>query len=451
MNQPHDATERGGILDNATTLFGQTFDCDCGRRHHIEPRTVVYAPDAVEQLPRLVAQAGLGHRALVLTDRRTAEVGGRAVAAALEAVGHTVQRITVPDPDDGESPVCDDVTEAWIASEANEPEFIVSVGSGVIGDLGKWLAGDRELPFVVVGTAASMNGYASANVAPTLNGLKSLVRARPPVAVLADPRVIAGAPYEMTAAGLGDILAKSVSSADWRLNHILFGDYYCPRAVGLIEQIEPLYMERPAALREREPEAVEALFTGLLLTGVAMTMAETSAPSSGGEHMVSHALDMLAAVEACEHDLHGRQVGLGTILASELYRRVLAVESPDLDPGDAQINRELWGKSAGVVAEAYSDKRTRIEQAAAFLRRDGAWDGLRETLSAMIRPPERIRDCLKGAGAAYRAEDIGIGRERLLTVFRHAHEIRSRFTILDLARLAGVMPDAAQEIVEAWG
>ena len=451
MNQPHDATERGGVLDNATTLFGQTFDCECGRRHHIEPRTVVYAPDAVDRLPHLVAQAEMGKRALVLMDARTAKVGGRAAAAALEAAGHPGQRITVPDPAEGESPVCDDVTEAWIASEANEPEFIVSVGSGVISDLGKWLAGDRELPFVVVGTAASMNGYASANVAPTLNGLKSLVRARPPAAVLADPRVIAGAPSEMTASGLGDILAKSVSSTDWRLNHILFGDYYCPRAVGLIEEIEPLYLERPAALRERNPEAIEALFTGLLLTGVAMTMAETSAPSSGGEHMVSHALDMLASAEDCGHDLHGRQVGIGTILASELYRRVLAVESPDLRQADVEINRRLWGPLAGVVAEAYAEKRPRIEQAADVLRRKDAWDSLREKLSAMIRPPERIRDCLKGAGAAHRAEDIGIGRERLLTVFGHAHEIRSRFTILDLARLAGVMPDAAQEIVEAWG
>ena len=143
-------------------------------------------------------------------------------------------------------------------------------------DLGKWISFDRGIPFVIFATAASMNGYASANVAPTVKGVKSLIRARPPEAIFSKPSVLMDAPWELTASGLGDIIAKSVSSADWYLNHFLFGDFFCDRSVGLIADIEPLYFDHPEALNARYPDSIKALFMGLLLTGAAMTMAENA-------------------------------------------------------------------------------------------------------------------------------------------------------------------------------
>jgi glycerol-1-phosphate dehydrogenase [NAD(P)+] len=295
-----------------------------------------------------------------------------------------------------------------------------------------------------------MNGYASANVAPTVGGVKTLLRARAPEAVLSDPAVLADAPYEMTAAGLGDVLAKSVSSADWCLNHRLFGDYYCRRSVGLIAEIEPLYLEHPAELRAGGDEPIAALFDALLLTGAAMTLAETSAPASGGEHLVSHSLDMMSSLDGAGHDLHGRQVGVGTILAAELYRRLLAVESPEPRDPPGGIDRAFWGRLADVVADKYAEKAERLRRAKELLVRGDTWDALRAELAEMLRPPERIRDCLAAAGAACRSKHIGCDRARLLGAFRHAHEIRSRFTVLDVANLLGVMPAAADEIVETW-
>ena len=68
----------------------------------------------------------------------------------------------------------------------------------------------------------------------------------------------------------------------------------------------------------------------------------------------------------------------------------------------------------------------------------------------MVRPPETVRDCLAAASAAHKAEHIGCSRQQLLEALTRAHEIRSRFTILDLARLAGVLPDQAYDIIEQW-
>jgi glycerol-1-phosphate dehydrogenase [NAD(P)+] len=440
-------------------LFGATFPCICGRTHTIEPREIVYADDAVRQLPavcrRAVESGGHPHAkrvgatapALVLMDTRTRDVAGRAAAQALAADGWSVRELVVPDPAPGHSPVCDDVTKAALRPQLAGAAILVAVGSGVINDLGKWLAFEVGIPYACFATAVSMTGYASANVAPTVAGVKTLVDARPPFAVLADPRVLAAAPYEMTAAGLGDALAKNVSSADWYLNHRLFGDFYCPAAVGLVAEVEPLYLDHSERLLAGDAQAVSGLFRAMLLVGASMTMAGTSSPASGGEHVISHALDMMSALDGAEHDLHGRQVGVGTILAAAVYQRVLALDAPTWRVPADGVDRPFWGRLADGVSAAYAKKLPRLQKAAETLSRPGVWPELRSQLAAMVRPAAAMRQCLQQARAAVHAEDLGCDRARLLAAFTHAHQMRERFTILDLARLCGVLPEAYEEVL----
>lgn len=429
-------------------IYGQTIECNCGKTHRIEPQRVIYENGVLTRLPEVLSEHTTGRRVVVLMDIRTRDVAGKEAAVLLRDAGWKVSEIIVPNPAEGASPVCDDRTHDWLLRQIEMTDVVVPVGSGVLNDLGKWTAFDLGVPYVCFGTAASMNGYASANVATTIKGVKSLLWARPPRDVLSDPAILRDAPYELTTAGLGDILAKSVSSADWRMNHFLFGDYFCERSVSLIADIEPLYLDHPEDLRERKPEAIEALFHGLLLTGIAMTMAGTSSPASGGEHLLSHALDMMSSLDGVPHDLHGRQVGLGTALASEVYRRVISLESPDFSRALMDFDRDFWGPLADELEAHYARKVGRLRKAMAILSHGDAWDRLREEVKPFLRSPARIRDCLRRAGAAYRAEDIGCSRERLLRAVLHLHEIRPRFTVIDLARLVGVLPQAAAEIVE---
>jgi len=90
----------------------------------------------------------------------------------------------------------------------------------------------------------------------------------------------------------------------------------------------------------------------------------------------------------------------------------------------------------------------RLQKAVEILSQGDSWDRLREEVRPFLRPPERIRGRLQRAGAAYRAEDIGCSPERLRRAVLHLHEIRPRLSIVDLARLVGVLPQAASEIVE---
>ncbi len=438
---------------------GQPFTRSDGETVTIEPTAIIYSPDVLGDFGmvcRCVTYITEGpanpldRRATVLFDTRTHDVAGAAAVRALQQDDWTVQELLIPDRPDGGAPVCDTVTHADVLARMHQADLVVTVGSGVVNDLGKWAAFDAGVPYVSFATAASMNGYTSANVAATVDGVKTLQRAAPAKVVAANPAIIRDAPFEMTAAGLGDVLAKNVSSVDWRLNQLLFDDPYCQRTVDLVAEIEPLYVDAPQAVAARRPRAINAIFDALLLTGIGMTLAGSSAPASGGEHLISHSLDMMASIDGHGHDLHGRQVGVGTLLTTALYEQVLAVESPELVDPPAEIDQAFWGPLAEGVAVHYAEKQSRLIAAKDLLSQGNTWDQLRSTLAPMLRGAHDVRHCLQEAGAAWSAEHIGCDRQRLLDAFVRGHEIRSRFTVLDLANLLGLMPQAAEGILDAW-
>ncbi|HSW02571.1 MAG TPA: iron-containing alcohol dehydrogenase [Sedimentisphaerales bacterium] len=309
-------------------------------------RELVYARDVVDSLGDILRRC-LGEvrpqRVAVVADARTWEISGDRARAALQGAGLTASRVLVADRG-LRSPMCDDVTCRALVEQLRplHVDAVVAVGSGVINDLSKWASFELGIPYVVVATAESMNGYSSANVAPTIAGVKMLIEAKPPLAVVADPVVIEGAPHEMTAAGFGDTIAKHQSNGDWAMNSLLLDEHHCGFCAGIARDIEPLYLDHPEHIRDHRPQAVEGLFEALFWTGAAMTLMGTSIPASGGEHLLSHTLDMMAEVRGETHDLHGRQVGVGTVLSAALFERVLAVESPDVGCLPPPVDEAFW-------------------------------------------------------------------------------------------------------------
>lgn len=437
-------------------LLGTSFKCGCGRTHHVPIRELVYARGAVDSLPEILRRS-LGDawptRVAVVADVRTWGVCGDRAQAALQGAALDVSRIIVPDRG-SRGPVCDDVTCRALIEQLRpiRPNLVVAVGSGVINDLCKWTSFQLKIPYVVVATAASMNGYSSANVAPTIDGVKMLIEGRPPVAVVAEPAVIEQAPPVMTTAGFGDTIAKHQSNGDWIVNNLLLGEYHCRFCAGIVGDIEPLYLDHPENIREGRAEAIQGLFEALFWTGMAMTLVGTSAPASGGEHLLSHTLDMMAEVRGESHDLHGRQVGIGTLLSAALYERVLAIESPVLRDVPSTVNSNFWivPSVASAVREQYEAKRQQITLVREKASQPGVWDQLRTKVAAEVKSPETIRDWLQRAGGATSMRDIGCSRERLRSAILHMHEIRKRFTIIDLAWLTGIMPAAADDIIDEW-
>ncbi|MHC4681542.1 MAG: iron-containing alcohol dehydrogenase [Planctomycetota bacterium] len=434
---------------NPKELLDTTFDCECGRSHNVPIRKLIYAEDALERLPEVLGSLVDGRCVVVIGDRRTWDIAGRHAQEFLKQSHWSVRYIVVPDTDRG-SPVCDETTHDWLNVRLPPADIALAVGCGVINDLTKWSAFDRDMPYVVMATAATMNGFTAANVAPAIKGVKTLIRARPPLAVLAVPSVIVGAPFELTAAGLGDVIAKPISAADWLLNHVFYGEHFCRYCSEIINGLEPYYLDRPGDVKNRKPAAIDALFKALLYSGIAMTIMGSSAPASGGEHLLSHTLDMVSSVDGVPHDLHGRQVGLGTLFASALYDRILRIESPDCSPVLADIDGTFWGPLAPSVRQQYEPKKSMLETMPEKLTDGQTWPTFLTACRCQVRSPEQIKNCLQAAGAAHTFADIGCSRERLLAAVLHMHEIRTRPTIIDLAWILGILPGAADQIIDCW-
>ena len=414
------------------------------------PREFLYGPDAAAHLAESFRTHTQMSSVLVFFDQRTRAVAGETCLSALQASGWTVLEYLIPDGPDGSSPVCDDVTMSRLRSALPTADAYLAVGSGVINDLVKWLAAEARKPYAVFATAASMNGFAAANVAPAINGIKSLFRARAPVVIAADPAVIASAPSRLTTAGLGDVLAKPVSTSDWVMNHQLFAEPYSEEVAAIITDVEPTYLDHPDGIKAKDPATLQGLLEALVLSGCAMTLQGSSLPASGGEHLISHTLDMQAYVTGRGHDLHGRQVGVATIFAAALYDRLLRLDTPDFDKAALHFDAAYWGPLAARVREQHDLAATRMGAAVAILRRPGAWDELRSNLRPCLRSPAVFKRCLASAGGAHRLGDIGSTREDFFQAVCNAASIRERFTSLSLGLAAGLLPAAIDEIIDEW-
>jgi glycerol-1-phosphate dehydrogenase [NAD(P)+] len=434
---------------NPEKLLDTTFDCECGRSHKVPVRSIVYAEDAAERLPDVLGTLVSGRRIVLVADKRTWAIAGGQAKEKLEQTGWSIHEIIVADTAKG-GPVCDDVTHSRLNELMPTADIALAVGTGVVNDLTKWSAFDKDIPYAVFATAATMNGFTAANVAPTINGVKILIRARAPLAVFGIPSIIIEAPFELTASGLGDTIAKPVSTADWKFNQLFCGESFCRYCSEIINSLEPYYLDRPGDISDRKPAAIEALFNALLYSGIAMTVIGTSAPASGGEHLFSHTLDMMSSIDGIPHDLHGRQVGLGTIFASALYERIFKIVKPVCHPYPGDIDSAFWDPLGENVRREYEQKLPMLRTICKKLTDGKTWNAFLAVARKQVRSPAQIKNCLKTAGAAHTFAGIGCDRERVLAAALHMHQIRKRPTIIDMAWILGIMPKAAAEIIDQW-
>ena len=336
---------------------------------------------------------------------------------------------------------------------------VVAIGSGTINDIVKMAAHGANLPYATVATAPSMNGYTSAVAALLEKGVKTTRPCTPPIAVIADIDLLAQAPYRMIAAGLGDLLSKPVSQADWLLAHHLTGSPYSLQAAQLIDASATLLNDVPHHLPERQPEAVGHLMGSLLLSGLAMTLAGTSAPSSGGEHLISHYLDMTHYAFGSTNDLHGCQVGVATIATAALYERLLAFDPISIDlesrvaahvPWEhyqATLDKRFTSLAVAVVphAEKNYPSAEKLRQRLVSLKEN--WREIITHIAAPLHSAAQIRAHLKAAQAPTNFAALGVEPARAHHAITHSKDIRARYTILHLLDELGLLEKWCEEIL----
>ncbi len=307
------------------------------------PRLVVIGSGIVEKAGNICTRLGFEGRALLLSGPRTVEIAGKTVAHSLESSGLKTTLAIVNDP------TLRSVEKAVQAIRRAKPSVVVAVGGGKVIDVAKLGSAQERKPFVSVPTAASHDGIASTHASVRGIGGSISIRAQAPTAIIADTKIIVKSPRRLIAAGCGDVVAKLTAVKDWQLAHRALGEYYGEYAANLALMSAELVMQNAKLIGMGGEEELRVLLEALISCGVAASIAGSTRPCSGSEHLFSHALDELAPKPA----LHGEQCGIGTIMMARLHgldweeiRKALSnvgapTTSEDLDIGKDLVVRAL--------------------------------------------------------------------------------------------------------------
>ena len=426
------------------------FRCACGKTHKASVKAAVIGPDAPALLGEYAKRFG-GTKAFVLADENTLAAAGDAPFTSLEESG--IPYILCRYPAERLEPDEHTVGRAVLYSDES-CDIIVTVGSGVLNDTGKIVAAQRGLPYICVGTAPSMDGYASSTSSVIRDRLKVSVNSRCPDAVLASPAVLANAPKEMLLAGLGDMLAKYVSVCEWRIGRIVTGEYYCEEVAKAVRAALAACMAGAKGLLQGDETAAKAVMDGLIVSGIAADWAGVSRPVSGTEHYFSHIWDMRAAALGTPSSLHGVQCAIGTLKTLKGYDVLKKLLQNGFAPED--FNKETWLKELSAYmgvsgAEMLKNAKTcdlyNPEKRAA--RQKNIRERLPEILDVIeteLPPYNEIYALLKDLGAPLSPADIGIPESETAICFKATKDIRDKYILSSLAYDLGCLDQIANAI-----
>jgi glycerol-1-phosphate dehydrogenase [NAD(P)+] len=329
-------------------------------------------------------------------------------------------------------------------------DHLVVVGGGTLNDLGKLIAHELGSRLTLVASCASMNGWISPNASIVRGGNKISVAAVAPAQVLLDDALLGAAPGDLTAAGFSDALSGLFACRDWLLAaHADLATYDADVAEGVQRSLAPL----AAALDADGFDAssiLAALIDALLAGGLAMDAAHTSAPASGAEHLVAHAIDLHELAQGLPPTLHGHAVAAGSLLVAALWDVIVEGRFglPMPLSADARITA-LCTWLPTMTEAAPSIVRAKLTREAT---RPPAVD-LAALASAAPELPrvERLRGWLSCAGAPTTAASLGLDRAFFKTALLCARDLRDRYTVFDLAFALGVLPARADDVLTRSG
>ena len=423
--------------------------CACRKKHTLTVSRIVVKKGAIAELPEIVKELQY-KKPFLLADKNTFAAAGAQVCTALENAKISYSKYIFST---GEIEPDEKAVGSAVMHFDSTCDLVIAIGSGVINDIGKILANTANLPYFIIGTAPSMDGYASATSSMSMDGLKVSLPSKCADVIIGDIDVLKAAPIHMLKSGLGDMLAKYISIAEWRIAKEITGEYYCERVAELIRVALKRCVDNADGLLKREDEAVKAVFEGLVIGGVAMAFAGVSRPASGVEHYFSHVWDMRGLEFGTKVDLHGIQCAVGTYIAAGLYEKVLAI-TPDEEKALAYakaFSYSAWAEQLriflGTAADtmiALEEKEQKYSVAKHQARLQvilGKWDTLCRIIREEIPSQKEIANILEQIDAPKTPAEIGIDCD-LLTTFKATKDIRDKYVLSRLLWDLGLLETA---------
>ncbi|MDD6616925.1 MAG: sn-glycerol-1-phosphate dehydrogenase [Lachnospiraceae bacterium] len=404
-----------------------TKPCPCGHEHKITVKGVWIEPGAVNRLDELLA--GYAHP-VILCDGNTKKAAEKSMRKYFE----TLEVLEVTGEDIHANDIYVDQVQAALTGEA---DILIAVGSGTIHDLTRYVAYQRGLNFISVPTAASVDGFVSSVAAMTWHGMKKTLTAVAPMCVLADTDIFSGAPFRLTASGISDLMGKYTALLDWKVCHIVTGEYFCETVYELeleaVKEVESLLDQ----IRTGEPECMEKLMYALILSGLAMQMIGNSRPASGAEHHVSHLWEMEIINDYIDA-LHGEKVSIGLILCLEYYEKIReAIERGtcrivDGRAYETELLEQTFG-ARGKYQDALEENDPNIMADLDLADLERKLPLIAEEL-AKLPGSQDMEKLLSDAGCVTRMEELKIPQDLKDLTLRLCPYVRRRLTLLRLSK-----------------
>lgn len=460
------------ILQEETTMGSSDFYQDTATRinkalaYCDDTKSVVIGEQTLGQVGQFFQNLFPDKRAIVVADVTTFELAGKRVNEELAAAGVSVDEPYVYNEPGmhAEMRLVDVLKPRLAATDA----IAVAVGSGTVNDLCKYSSSLVDRPYMVVGTAASMDGYASFGASIEYNECKQTFSCPAPRGILIDMDVVCKAPVKMNAAGFADLIAKIPAGADWILADLIGTEPIDQIAWSLVQDSLRDWVSNPAGVASGDRKALTFLMEGLIMSGLAMQKAKTSRTASGAEHQFSHLWDNQHHKFNGEAPSHGFKVGVGTVSTSALYERILSTwNESTFNAAIAAIpqNFRTWETiekeleqnfgNSGLYETVKRECRKKFVEPVELERRlklfRDSWPELKAKLTKQLMPAAKIQKIISDSKAPSTPEEIGIERTRLQKSYALAQQLRYRYNCLDWTRDMGLWDQAVTPLFQNGG
>lgn len=394
--------------------------CECGKTHSITLKHMIVDKQAYRHIPEVLSSMGYTKPVCVF-DTNTIIVAKEKLFSFIDC-DYVVLDAENLHADEEAVTLCLDK----LGKQDND--VILAVGSGTIHDISRYVAHKMGVDFVSVPTAASVDGFVSSVAAMTWNGMKKTFEAVAPVAVVADIDIIAQAPFFLTASGVSDLLGKYTSLTDWRILHMLTGEYICERVISLTKKAVDLVADNIDAIAKRDVQGITWLLEGLLLSGLAMQMVGNSRPASGVEHHLSHFWEM-SIINPYTKALHGEKVGVGLVIAVGEYEKFLNISADDI-VGILPFNEEEVRFTYGKMYEGIKEENTPDPILDINLGKlKSSLDEIKQVVKA-LPSREKIIQLLKTVSAKTTMEEIYLSDDVIEKSLLFSPYVRRRMTLM---------------------
>ena len=430
------------------------YDCACGRHHSTDLEFLRIGRGVVETVVEGLKVVG-ATKPMVIADQNTFKAAGEKVVEILEKHNIPYTLHIIPQKDVKLIPAEFELGSIVMNFDPT-CDFLLAVGSGVVNDLTKMAGLCSGLKTGVVGTAPSMDGYASNSSSMEVNSVKTTIYNKAPSVIICDTEIMANAPMRMLQAGLGDMVAKYISVCEWRIANLVIGEYYCEDVAQLMRTSLKKIMANAGGIATRDPDAIGNIVEGLVLAGMAMSYAQVSRPASGLEHYFSHVWEMRALANGEHADLHGIQVGVGTLLTMKIYEKLKTI-TPDrqkaldyvakFDVAAWEENvKRVFGATAGSVLaiEEKTHKNDPAKHAVRIEKTLAKWDEIMKIVEEELPDYQWLEDTMRQTGMPLFPKDLGLDAKQVSDAFVCARDIRDKFLSCSMIWDLGLMDEFAE-------